>query len=288
MPGISASKIGIPFQKNAFSFSSYWTTRHPELATYIDGLTTPLSTAQIRRLGEFIEAVKTGLSITNLSDAFDVMYVLAGETAESSLKNLVKNAHHCTAVNSPTFAALEGFTSNGSSSYINTNYNATSDKDNFAQDDASIGCYSRTNQWSLTLNSVECGATPNPSVGLSYKWGVTNFRNVNSNDSAENVAMTSTLGMFIGTRPNSITEIFYQNKGIDYQETNKASTGIPNKNIVILCTNVGNAVTTTPLYYSTKQISFFFQGKCLTQLQADALTDAFEVYMDANGKGVIA
>ena len=26
MPGISASKIGIPFQKNAFSFSSYWAT----------------------------------------------------------------------------------------------------------------------------------------------------------------------------------------------------------------------------------------------------------------------
>ena len=74
-----------------------------ELTTYITGLTTPLSSAQLLRLNTLIKTIKTRLSISALSEAFDTIYVLAGETSESSLKNLVKDAHHCTAVNAPTF-----------------------------------------------------------------------------------------------------------------------------------------------------------------------------------------
>jgi hypothetical protein len=99
------------------------TSLNAETVTYITGLTTPLSSGQVTLIDTFVTSLKTGLSITTLDEVFDVMYILAGETAESSLRNLIKNDHHATAVNSPTFTALEGFTGDGLTKYINTNYN---------------------------------------------------------------------------------------------------------------------------------------------------------------------
>ena len=87
----------------------------PEVTAYIDGLTTPLSSGQLTALNTFVKALKDGLSITLLSEVFDVMYILAGETEESSLRNLIKRAHDAEAVNSPTFTTLEGFTGDASS-----------------------------------------------------------------------------------------------------------------------------------------------------------------------------
>jgi hypothetical protein len=46
-----------------------------------------------------------------------------------------------TAVNSPTFTINEGFTGNGTSSYIDTNFNAFNDGVQYTQDDASRGLY---------------------------------------------------------------------------------------------------------------------------------------------------
>jgi hypothetical protein len=46
-----------------------------------------------------------------------------------------------TAVNSPTFTTNEGFMGNGTSSYIDTNFNAFNDGVQYTQDDASRGLY---------------------------------------------------------------------------------------------------------------------------------------------------
>ena len=43
----------------------------------------------------------------------------------------------------------------------------------------------------------------------------------------------------------------------------------------------------TKEYYSTRQLSLIFLGKYITTSQRDIIVDAFETYMDANGKGVI-
>ena len=59
-----------------------------KLQPTLRGLTTPLSSGQIDKLNTFVAALKSGLSISALSDAFDVMYVLANETAEAGLKTL--------------------------------------------------------------------------------------------------------------------------------------------------------------------------------------------------------
>jgi hypothetical protein len=67
-----------------------------EVVTYTTGLTTPLSAGQIAKLNTLVLSLRSGLGISLLSDAFDVLYLFAGETSESSLRNLVKNANHAT------------------------------------------------------------------------------------------------------------------------------------------------------------------------------------------------
>src|SRR5574343_1234161 len=111
--------------------------------TYFSAMSTPLSTAYQDRINTFVLMVKDSLSITNLSDKFDVIYLLANETSEAGLKNLVKRSSDATiGAETVTFTADEGFAGDGVGGYINTNYNANSDGVNYTLNDASFGIYS--------------------------------------------------------------------------------------------------------------------------------------------------
>ena len=115
-----------------------------EVDNYISELTTPLSSTQIGKLNTFVNSIKTGMGLTNLADAFDVMYILAGETQESSLRNLVKRQHDCTNSNLPYYVQYEGFGSIDNNKFIDTNYNPVNTLGNLQQNSSSMGFYSRT------------------------------------------------------------------------------------------------------------------------------------------------
>ena len=63
-----------------------------------------------------------------------------------------------TAVNSPTFTADEGFTGNGTSSYINSNFNPASSGVNYTLNNASIFTYNKTFLTNAFITGVESGA----------------------------------------------------------------------------------------------------------------------------------
>ena len=245
---------------------SYWTTQGTtELIAYTAGLTTPLSSDQLYRLTDFVKALKTGLSITNLSDAFDVMYVLGGETSESSLRNLVDNAHHATLINSPSFNVYEGFTGNGVNSYIDTNYNALTEADNLSINNASYGCY---------LNNDIAGADA-PEIGVAGTGNLHLYSSFTDNKmyirihstTFDSFANTDRSGMFIGSRTASNVQVLYKDKGLN--NGTKASAAIANLNVSFL--RSGNT-------YSRNQIAFGFTGRGLTSGEVGVITDAFETY----------
>ena len=244
-----------------------------DLVTYISGLATPLSSGQLTLLNNFILALKSGLSIINLSDAFDVMYILANETAEAALRNLVKRSHDATAVNNPTFTALEGFTGNGTSSYIDTNYNAATQAINYTLNTCSYGLYLKI------LSSVTTGdlfaATTTGRIEIIGNNSVTGNR-VYLNALEKLISLTKNVGMWIDSRlsTTAISRMINKSYGT---ETNNAVI-IPDSNVLIQKSAYG---------YSNSQLSFLFIGKDLTQANGNTITDAFEAYMDANGKGVI-
>ena len=243
-----------------------------ELTTYITGLATPLSDGQKLRLNTLIKSLKTGLSITNLSDAFDVMYVLAGETSESSLRNLVKNAYYATAVNAPTFTQYEGFTTNGTSQYLNTNFKP-SEGVNYVQNSASLGIYHRSGNYSCM--GVTKDGNPRAVIQSGGSYCACN------GDWWAATGGSQLAGVHILVRDAATTLKFYQNK--TQYTVNNNSSGVYNQNLFIQAVNRIDVAHN----YVAGQTSFAFIGKSFSQAQCNLITDVIEEYMDNNGKGVI-
>ena len=270
--------IGIQFSRGG---GQSWES---ELVTYMDGLTTELSSVQKTLLNDFITTIKTGLSITNLSDAFDIMYILANETEEAALRNLVKRAHDTTAVNSPTFAALEGYTGDAVSSYLNHNYSEVSDGDNVSQNNISLGVYCRSNRAaSSTKIAAGTGITSLSRYFslLLFIYGNKTSAYVHSG-SATSRAVSDALGLTVMTRNNATAQKIYRNT--TGTESNINSNVPPDLSLYSLARNLNGS----PNAYDDVQLSLVFISRGLSDAEVSVIHTAFEAYMDANGKGVVA
>jgi len=274
---LGATEIKKIYKGSTLLYSSF--TYDPDLLTYIDGLVTPLSTEQLILLNNTIVNLKVGLGIANLSQAFDAMYILAGETQESALRNLVKRLHDATAVNTPSFVPFEGFTSNLTSSYINSNYNPSTQGQNFIQDSASWGIYSRTSR-AGSNSKVIIGNTSLYQRMLLFNISNQVTGGVNS-VGYDPVANANSLGFFIYQRPDN-TRCQLSKNGSTFADGLGESTAPANTNTYILCTNNAG----TPLTYDDCQCSIAFMGRSFSNAEALVIYNAFQAYMTANGKQV--
>jgi len=246
------------------------TTFQAELGTYITGLSTPLSSAQLVRLNTFILSLKSGLSITNLSDFFDVLRILAGETSESSRKNLAKNAHHLSITGSPAFTQYEGWTGTvAAGNYLSSDYQPSINAVRYGLNDCAIGMYNRT-----------AGAT---SIYGGYMlWGAsasminsdpTYYSRCQVNDTSYGTAnISNAVGMRVTTR-QSAGSFFHNVNGSELQ-VSRSAVNLPN-----IAEYIGNQ--------SNSQVAFVFASKGCSKAQITVIINAVEAYMDANGKGVL-
>lgn len=252
-----------------------------DLETYIDGLTTELSSGQLDKLNTFFTDLKSDLGITNLSDVFDVMYILANETEEASLRNAVERDHDCTN-NGASFTTLEGFTGNGTSQYISTDYIPSTDSVNFTRNNGAIGAYSRT-----AANPANEGCY----IGVSDGIEQTSLQPFSSGEMVYHVndgtlsyvenTSNAHAALWITTRSNSTTVTLYKNKTANASATAN-SVGLPTMEFNILARK-----NYTREYYSTSQLSLVFVAEHITTAMRDAIVDNFEAYMDSNSKGII-
>ena len=79
-------------------------------------------------------------------DLFYVFGVHTNDAGEALINWVDPGTFDGTAVNSPTFTIYDGFAGDGSTSYVDSNFNLLSDGTNYIQDDASVGIYLRTDQ----------------------------------------------------------------------------------------------------------------------------------------------
>ena len=256
----------------------------PEVEAYITGLTTPLSSTEIGLLNTLAASLKSGLGVTSLDQFFDYLNIRAGETAEQSLRNFAKRAHDSTAVNSPTFTAGEGFTGNGTSSYIDVDYIPSAGV-NFQLNNASHGLYFRVLQ-------VD-GGRYNGCYSTAADGGAYNRIIIGSNGGEMSIPLnsadvrivdTNTNGLYIVNRLSSSSIIVFRNY-IKSTPISSTSSKRPNQKIVELARRTNDG---TVGFYNASQISFSFCAKGLTDAHEAVIVDAFEAYMDAKGKGVIA
>lgn len=250
---------------------------------YFDAMSTPLSTAYQDRINTFVLMVKDSLSISNLSDKFDAIYLLANETSEAGLKNLVKRSSDAEiGATTVTFTADQGFAGDGIAGYINTNYNQNSDAVVATQNSNSFGIYSRTNS---VLTAFDIGATNGATncsdIYIRYT-GDHSYGRINTgiSDYYDYTGATDSRGFFAMSRTASNNFNYYVNgDSVINQVANSAA--FYDGDFFVCSENAGGAFT-----FSTRQYSFVFFGAGLTSTEMAKLNNCIEWYMDDLGTGV--
>ena len=215
----------------------------------------------------------------------DLFYMFAQTTngGSEALKNWINpGTFDATLTNAPAFVALEGFTPNGSTSYIDTNYNLSSDGTNFVQNSSSLGVYIRDTV-ADALKALAGGLDVSPNTytqiipNYSGNWtaainDATNLSTANSSNEA---------GMYAIFRDNVNDVRSFKNFNI--KSGSIASVGVPNEDLYIGCRNNNGSANA----FSTYQMSWAFCGGTLTQTEFTNMTNAVEAYMVSNSKGVM-
>ena len=185
-----------------------------------------------------------------------------------------KRLSQYTAVNSPTFTTDEGFTGNGTSSYINTNYNPNTNAVNLSLNSTSIGGYKFNTSTALTCDLGSLVGTP---VVLRLHFSANGGIGVNSTGFmvANTTPYAVSQGTFALIRDNSSDFDYYKNsvKTIFQTET-VVSVGIPSLNLFALARNSNG----TANQFSADKLSIIYGGASITNEYSD-FVDALDSYI---------
>ena len=207
----------------------------------------------------------------------DVFYVFAAADAATALTNLKSSSYGATAVNSPGFTADRGYVSDGSTSYINTNYNPATAGGNYTLDDAHVSGWNCTSDTADALAQLLGSSTVADEIGIIPKFSGNVF--VRANDGSTGIANANRQGHYIGSRTNSTTLEAYKN-GVSIGEPGSdTSTSIPSRNVFALARNGGG----TPDRLNTDETASISLGGGLSDAQALAFYGALNTYMVAVG-----
>ena len=220
------------FSASATAYFNQVTTNGGSLTnaekTYINTFITALGT-------DFVEFDR--LWIHGLSDSVAARTSLANPTSTM-----------ITAVNSPTFTANQGYTGNGTTNYLNTNYNPTTNGVKYTLDSASLYVYSRTNVSNSKFDIGHANATSYSA--LDIRDGGSFYRSINQVGLVSGTAVANSLGLFAGVRTNSVNVISYRN-GVSLLTNSTNSSTLINNNIYVLALNSNGAAAA----FSPRQLS---------------------------------
>jgi hypothetical protein len=189
----------------------------------------------------------------------DVLYHYSNDCTDSNFATLNwKNpsAFQCTLVNAPVWERYQGLRTNGTSSYIQTNWNPTANGVNYTLNNANVSVRHFTNTAGTALIGLISAATP-----LSIQSTLTNAQYINSTNLASsnlNLAGAGIRGLS-RTSSTNITSHFITSLYLDGTATaTQTSTSMPNEAIVIGRTNTS---------YSAGIVEGFFAGSSFTTAQ---------------------
>lgn len=173
---------------------------------------------------------------------------------------------------STAWTALEGFTGDNSSDYIDTNFNPSTDATNFSQNSACIGCYVRNdyneNKPAMSCSS-KCSIFPRSSGSI--------YGRVNSTTSAAWTVADST-GLTVVCRTSSTNLRAYRD-GNSLGDVSNSSTTLADAEFEIL------SMSALP-YYGRYQVAIAFVGGVLDATENSNLYNAINAYMTRLGKNV--
>jgi hypothetical protein len=241
---------------------SYMDGIDSDVLVWLTQIPTPLPTQEfIKDLSDMVKALK-GAGIWSKLDRF---WVLAAEQASHGLVS-VRNPNNiyssvwptsASTVNSPSFQANRGYTSNGTSSYINLNYNTSTQGVNYTLNSACFGIWNRTSfgagSSGIAIGGSDGGAGTNYIQPASSGFGI--VAKMNGSTLFSQGSQTTQVGLLVLDRTSSSADHIWINGSL-VKTNSDTSQAVYNANQYVCCYN-GNG---SPASFFTGQLSLAFYG----------------------------
>lgn len=234
------------------------------------------------------DAMITGMVGDGVWAKLDALYIFAAPDSTTAKLNLKSSSYTCTQTGTLTFAASAGYTGDGSSGYLNTGFNpSTNGASGGGQWDlnsATLGCYVLNNRTTPgtactigNLNSFESRFMPLQTGGAGGTlWSL------NHTASDQYGSSTTARGSWLSTRTGASAAALYRNGSSLTTSTTAAGTFIDNMNIYIFACNFAGS----PNLYSGDQMSSAYIGSGMNSTQAAAMMSRLNTFMTAYGINV--
>lgn len=215
-----------------------------------------------------------------------VRFWLTGNKDATAALTCWKSLVAMTPVNAPTFAAGRGYTGNGSTSYLNTNFNESTDGGGiYLRDSASRVTYVRNNR-TTDADTAVCGLINsgfNAGGNLIPRFsGGNTWSNINANYGASQnngAYAAGTRGLWTEVRSDSLTMRLDFNGSQVAIKTNATSTALQNRTPFLLA----RAVDATPQFFSTDEVFFHGYFGALNSTESTALNTIISDLVTALG-----
>lgn len=228
-----------------------------------------------------INTLISSLQTAGIWDKLDVFYVMAAHDSQAARLNWKSSSFTLTPVASPVFTANQGYAGNGSTSYLDTGYNAVTAGGVYALNSAHQSIWSRTNSQETAGLSLgaRSTATTNQVTMLLRNVSDLGVSRTNQDSNSTGVSVTDSRGFFIGSRLISTSQQFFRN-GVQLSSFS-VSTAIPNFSMFIGGVNQGGALAGANA--SARQHSICSFGSGLTPTESLNFYNAVNTYMAAIG-----
>ncbi len=256
--GLNINKNSVRVQSVAYS-SEYLSILARGTAL---GYTLPSTSRQIKQNQLILDLKSAGIW-----NKLDVFYVYANDGSKefATLNWKSPTQYQSTLVNSPTFTSDQGFTGDGVTSYIRTNFNPSTNGVNYQNNDASRGAYVRIPVSSQYVDGVANGNDLNH----GFRIGTSQFNYINQDaGSVSPAAVYSTNANLksIHTNSSTVTTIV---DGTTVTTHTRTASAPPNFVYDVLRNNNS---------YGSHQVSCYWLGAYLVA-ENTAFKTAFDTYL---------
>lgn len=201
----------------------------------------------------------------------DCLWLTAAHGTASAKLNWIKNSSNLEEVGTLTFTTDRGYTGDGSTGYLKTNYIPATDGVKFLINDCSFGAYARLNK-----NESKClmGGVSNTNRVDNLWPRDTNlvYAKAQTGGTDINVASLDSRGLHVCTRTGANSQHYY--KEITKTSNTTASTGLLTKEHYILAYNNDGAAA----YFSTNEVACALEGGSLSDAEVILLNNIIVGY----------
>lgn len=247
-------------------------TYSPEVSALLAAFTTPPDETV---LADYI-ALIDGCVADGVYSELDELYIPAHDS-QAARVNFARPSFVMTAVNAPTFVPFRGWTGDGATSYLDTNFRPRTDALRYSQNDCHMGVWIGTD--ASATNRMDYGSS---AVGHLNGRNSANARvRMNTSTALSDLPLpvATSVGHLMWVRTGATSAEAFKN-GVSIGTSTVASTPPSVAKNFILC---GSNFDNTPLSFSTRQFVAGHSGAALNATQRTALRNRINTYLAAVG-----